>query len=417
MKHELEKRGIITHTGGGTLEDIFSKKRNVYLGIDPSADSLHVGNLVPIILMKHLSELGHTPHFLVGGATGLIGDPRESGERPLLDSKIVSKNTNSIKKQLLKILERKNLQVFNNATWLSRLSLLDFLRGTGKHFTVNQLIKRDIIKRRLQTEEDSISFTEFSYPLLQAYDYLHLYINKKIDLQIGGSDQWSNIISGVDLIRRKQNVSAYALTTPIVTDKSTGKKFGKSEGNAVWLDPEKTSPFAFYQFWLNVSDENVEEYMKIFTFLPLSEISVIVSEQQKSPQSRVAQKTLAKEITKFVHGSKIAIAVEKVSRIIFHKDFELTSLSAQEKRFILKELPSAKIKKSELNSGFRIAEAILKTELANSKSDARRLLAGGGISVNGAPVDTEYTLQVSDFKSDLVLIRKGKKMAVLEIEH
>jgi len=409
---ELKLRGLITHEGGGTLEEITSQKRRMYLGVDPTADSLHAGNLVPIILMKHLADLGHEPHLLVGGGTGLIGDPRESGERPLIDEKAVAKNVAALQKQLATLLKKDSIKVFNNADWLKKVTLLDFLRDIGKHFSVNQLIKRDIIKRRLETDEDSISYTEFSYSLLQGYDFLHLNTKHAIDLQIGGSDQWANIISGVDLIRRRNAKSAYALTTPIVVDKSTGKKFGKSEGNAVWLDPKKTSPFAFYQFWINVSDENVEEYLRIFSFTNLAHIEKILTEHKKEPHKRLAQKALAKDITAFVHGKDVTASVEKVTGILYGNQ-KAAKLSATDKKLILAEAPSAKLSKTELAKGVSIIDVLLKLDLATSKGEARKLIEGKGVSVNGTIATLESTITNKDLKDTLALIRKGKKIGVV----
>ncbi len=408
---ELKARGLITHEGGGTLEEILSVKRRMYLGVDPTADSLHAGNLVPIILMKHLADLGHEPHLLVGGGTGLIGDPRESGERPLIDEKAVAKNVAALQKQLASLLKKDSIKVFNNADWLKKVSLLDFLRDIGKHFSVNQLIKRDIIKRRLETDEDSISYTEFSYSLLQGYDFLHLNTKHSIDLQIGGSDQWANIISGVDLIRRKNSQTAYALTTPIVVDKTTGRKFGKSEGNAVWLDPKKTSPFAFYQFWINVSDANVVEYLRIFSFTNLTQIDKLLEQHKAEPQKRLAQKALAKDITTFVHGKDVTASVEKVTGILYGNQ-KAAKLSATDRKLIFAEAPSAKLSKSELTRGVSIIDILLKLDLATSKGEARKLLEGNGVSVNGKLVTLDHIITKADLPDNLALIRKGKKIAV-----
>lgn len=409
---ELRERRLITHEGGGTLDEILKKPRKVYLGVDPSADSLHIGNLVPIILVKHLLDLGHEPSLLVGGATGMVGDPRESGERTLLENNVLKKNTHALKSQLSTILGKKKLKVFDNKEWLSKLNLIEFLRDVGKHFSVNQLIKRDIIKRRLDTEEDSISYTEFSYSLLQAYDFFFLFDKYGINLQVGGSDQWANIVSGVDLIRRKTGQSAYALTTPIVVDKVTGKKFGKSEGNAVWLSPKKTSPFAFYQFWINVSDQNVEEYLKIFSFLPLVEIANIVEKHNKEPQKRDAQRILAKEITTFVHGSKVTKSVERVSGILFSGEVP-QSLTAQDKALISSEVPNVRIQKEELNKGISIIDVLVRAYLAQSKSEAKRLLDGRGVYVNNEVAGVSLVINQHHFRDNLAFVKKGKSIAVL----
>ncbi len=410
--NELKARGLITHEGGGALEEILSKKRRMYLGVDPTADSLHAGNLVPIILMKHLTDLGNEPMLLVGGATGLIGDPRESGERKLLDEKTANANAKALSKQLASLLKKDSIKVLNNADWLKKVTMLDFLRDIGKHFSVNQLIKRDIIKRRLETDEDSISYTEFSYSLLQGYDFLHLNTKFGVDLQIGGSDQWANIISGVDLIRRRNSTSAYALTTPIVTDKSTGKKFGKSEGNAVWLDPKKTSPFTFYQFWINVSDENVDEYLRIFSFMNLTQIEKLLASHKAEPHKRLAQKALAKDVTTFVHGKEVTASVEKVTGILYGNQ-KAAKLSATDKNLILAEAPSTKLTKSELTKGVSIIDILLKLELATSKGEARKLVEGKGVSINGTVATLDHTITKKDLVDNLALIRKGKKIAAL----
>ena len=258
LAEEFKARGLIEQVAGGTLEEILNTPHNVYLGIDPTADSIHVGNLVQVLLMRRLSDAGHKIFLVVGGYTGLIGDPKETEERPLANEQTVNANSKALERQLSAIIGSR-IKILNNATWLKKLSAIEFLRDVGKHFTVNQLIKRDIIKRRLEQEEDSISFTEFSYSLLQAYDFWYLFKKYNIDLQVGGSDQWANIISGVVLIRKKGGGAAYAFTSSILTDGKSGKKFGKSEGNAIWLDPSKTKPFSFYQYWFNAPDEDVEK--------------------------------------------------------------------------------------------------------------------------------------------------------------
>ena len=416
LAKELKERGLIAQEGGGTVEDILKKKRKIYLGIDPTADSIHVGNLVPIILMKHLYDHGHEPYLLVGGGTGLIGDPKDTEERPFSDLDTVALNTRKIKKQLAGILDKDDLVVFNNADWLTKVKMIDFLRDVGKHFTVNQLIKRDIIKRRLETEENSISFTEFSYSLLQAYDYMNLNEKYGIDLQVGGSDQWANIISGVDLIRRKKKKNVYALTVPIITDKVTGKKFGKSEGNAVWLDPEKTSPFVFYQFWINTSDENVEDYLKVFSFLSLSEIAEVMKRHKKEPHKREAQKTLAREVTSFIHGVPVFDSVEKVSSIIYGGDLTgVFPLSKEDKKLILSEVPTLYLSKEDLKKKVSIADVLVGAELVNSKTEARRILESGGVAVNGKTVDKDFLIEDKEFQEKLAFIKKGKKIAVLSI--
>jgi tyrosyl-tRNA synthetase len=412
----LRDRGLIAQVAGGSLDDVLSQPRHLYVGVEPSADSIHIGNLVPIILAKHLLEMGHKVSLLVGGATGLIGDPKETSERPLLDKETVAKNVAAIKSQISNLLKPKEgtIEVFDNAEWLSTVGVIDFLRDIGKHFSVNQLIKRDIIKRRLDSDDDGISYTEFSYSLLQAYDFMHLNALRGIDLQLGGSDQWANMISGVDLIRRRNDKAAFALTTPIIVDKSTGKKFGKSEGNAVWLNPAKTSPFNFYQFWINVIDENVEDYLKVFTFLPLAKIADIVAKHNEKPQDRLAQKTLAREMTTFVHGSEFALTLERISALLYSDDSSV-SFSAADWEIIGKEVPSvsvAEIMQSTANAdGAPIADVLVAAGLATSKTEARRLLEGGSVSINGEVLPVGYVLTKGDSKTTYALLKKGKKIA------
>lgn len=413
LTDELTTRGLIDGVGGGTLTEVLSKKRNVYLGMDPTADSLHVGHLVPILLMHHLAQAGHKPYFIVGGGTGLIGDPRASGERPLITTQEVNKNVKGLTKQLSRLFGEKSFVMINNATWLTKLRAIDFLRDIGKHFTVNQLIKRDLIKRRLDDEQDSISYTEFSYSLLQAYDYEVLADTHNVDLQIGGADQWTNILSGVDLVRKRLSKTVYALTTPIIVDKSTGKKFGKSEGNAVWLDATKTSPFAFYQFWFNVADENLEEYLKIFTFLPLKKIERVVATHTDAPHKRLGQRTLASEVTAFIHGKEAVESVERVMAILYHGE-SLANISAKDKALLVKEAPSFVVQKKDVAKGIAIVDALVMSTLSESKGEARRLLSQKAVSVNGREVTAvDEVLQSDDMVNGITLLRRGKKVAVL----
>ncbi len=406
---ELRARGLFEAEGGGKAEEFLAEKRTVYLGIDPTADSLQVGNMVPIMLMKHLANAGHNVVFLVGGGTGMIGDPKESGERSLSDQKTVAKNKKAMGAQLAQILGKK-YRILDNYTWLSKLTTIEFLRDVGKHFTVNQLIKRDIIKRRLETEEDSISFTEFSYSLLQGYDFLYLNQKMGVDMQVGGSDQWANIISGVDLIRRKEARSAYVLTTPIVIDTRTGKKFGKSEGNAVWLDPKKTSPYAFYQFWLNVADEGVEEYLKIFTMVPLAEISSLMAAHAADPGKRSGQKRLAHEVTALIHGKKAADTSARVSEILF-SGTPLKEVAKADLAYIKKEVPTTKIAKNT-----PVIEALVAAGLAESKGEARRLIEQKGVSLAGTPVaDVQKVIAATDVTGGIAELRRGKKVALITL--
>ena len=406
---ELRARGLFEAEGGGKAEEFLAEKRTVYLGADPSADSLQVGNLVPIFLLKHLADAGHNIVYLVGGATGMIGDPRASGERSLLDAKTVAKNTKAIAGQLTQIFGKKKYKIVNNATWLNRVSLIDFLRDTAKHFTVNQLVKREIIKKRLD-DNDPISFTEFSYSLLQGYDFWHLNKTMGVDMQIGGSDQWANIISGVELVRRREGKDAYALTNPIIIDKKTGKKFGKSEGNAVWLDPKKTTPYAFYQFWLNVPDDGVEEYLKIFTFLSLDEIALVMGQHVADPGKRSGQKRLAHEITSLIHGKNTADTSARVSEILF-SGTPLREVAKADLAYIKKEVPTTKIAKNT-----PIVDALVASGLAESKGEARRLIEQKGVSLAGAQVtDVQKVIAVTDVVGGIAELRRGKKVALITL--
>ncbi|MEK7101041.1 MAG: tyrosine--tRNA ligase [Patescibacteria group bacterium] len=408
LAHDLSARGFAEHSSS-PLENILSSKRGVYLGIDPTADSLHVGHLVPILLMKRLGTAGHRLVFLVGGGTGMIGDPREVGERSLLDTRTLEKNKRAIRSQLSKIVG-KRIELVDNASWLLKVNLVEFLRYIGKHFTVNELIKRDIIKRRIEDPNASISYTEFAYSLLQGYDYLVL--NKKygVDLQIGASDQWTNILSGVELIRRKEGKEAFAITCPLVTE-ANGKKFGKSEGNAVWLDAAKTSPYQFYQFWLNQPDEMVEKYLKFFTFMSTFEIETMMVLHGRNPGKREAQKMLARLVTEIVHGTETALAVEAASEAVYGST-PLAELPAATLATVRKEVPSAIV-----SVGMSVVDALIASELVKSKSDAKRLIEAGSISVAGEPVGTvDAVLTEGQFAGGVAILRRGKQTALLSIE-
>lgn len=397
------------------LETILSTKRGVYLGMDPTADSLHVGHLVPLLLMKRLADAGHRTVFLVGGGTGMIGDPRDSGERVLLDQKTLDHNKRALRTQLQTIMGKK-IEMVDNATWLSKLSLLEFLRDTGKHFSVNELTKRDLIKRRLETPDESISFTEFSYSLLQGFDFLTLFKTKGIDTQIGASDQWTNMLSGVELIRRKLAKEAYCFTCPLVTD-ANGKKFGKSEGNAVWLDAKKTSPFKFYQFWINLPDEGLETYLKLYTFLPVSDIEALMEKHKSAPQDREAQETLARLVTETVHGPAATAQAAAATDALFGGR-PLSALSREEREVLLAGVTTLNISKTEAQAGHPLADALTSSGLVPSKSEARRLIDAHGVSLNGKPIDLlEPKITTEDFDGGLAILRKGKRdMVVLVLK-
>ena len=398
---EFTARGLVADKTA-ELSEIFSKERTVYLGIDPTADSAQVGNLALFITMKRLGMAGNTLIFLIGGATGMIGDPKEKGERTPLRAREARSNTRALKKQLNNIFGKTHFRIVDNADWLLKVPLVSFLRDIGKHFTVNELIKRETIRRRLETPDESISYTEFTYTLLQGYDYLVL--NKKYgcDLQIGGSDQWTNILSGVELLRRKEQKQVYALTMPLVID-ALGKKFGKSEGNAVWLDPQKTSPFLFYQFWLNQPDDMLETYLKFYTFLTLGKIEECLMKHHQNPGARGAQMTLASEVTGLVHGKAAAEAAAAASGALFGGG-ALSSLSQKARSVVLAEAPTLKT-----NTGALITSILVAGKLAASKGEARRLIEGKGISLGGKTILTDRQLSAADFTGGLALIKKGKR--------
>jgi tyrosyl-tRNA synthetase len=406
LAEELKARGLVEHHSA-PLEEIFSKPRTVYLGVDPSADSMQAGNLVVVLLMKRLAAAGNNIVLLVGGGTGMIGDPRESGERQLSDPKVVAKNAKALRGQFERIIG-KRIKIVNNADWLLKVKLVDFLRDIGKHFTVNELVKRDIIKRRLETPDESISYTEFAYALLQGFDYLELNRTMGVDLQIGASDQWTNILSGVELIRRKEGKTAYAFTCPLVTD-AAGKKFGKSEGNAIWLDAKMTSPFRFYQFWLNQSDEMVEKYLKFYTFMEVADIDALMERHRQNPSARDAQETLARLVTEIVHGPAAAAQASSATDALFGGT-PFDQLSKEALACALAEAPSVKFSKSELKEGSSLAEALVKGGLAASKSEARRLIEGKGVTLSGQTIENpDQKIFPGDLKSGYALVRKGKQ--------
>lgn len=406
LAEELKARGYAEQSSA-PLETILESKRGVYLGIDPTADSLHVGHLVPLMLMKRLAQAGHRTVFLVGGGTGMIGDPRDSGERQLLDKRTLEHNKRALRAQLQKIMGRR-IEMVDNAAWLGKIGLLEFLRDIGKHFSVNELTKRDLIKRRLETPDESISFTEFSYALLQGFDFLTLFKKKGIDVQVGASDQWTNMLSGVELIRRKQAQEAFCFTCPLITD-ANGKKFGKSEGNAVWLDGKKTSPFAFYQFWINLPDQGLETYLKVYTFLSVTEINTLMELHKRNPGERQAQATLARVITETVHGAAATAQAAAATEALFGTR-AFSELSKEDLAVILGEVKNARIEKRVLEAGYTLVDALIAGELASSKSEARRLIEGKGVSIDGKIVELpEHILSASDFVNGFALVRKGRR--------
>lgn len=411
LAEELKARELIEQSSAEP-ERIFDQPRTVYLGVDPSADSLQIGNLAVVLMMKRLGDAGNKLVFLVGGGTGMIGDPKETGERPMVDEKTVAVRTSAIKSQLKRILGNASFKMVDNADWLLGVKLVPFLRDIGKHFTVNDLIKRDVIKRRLETPDESISYTEFTYALLQGYDYLTLHEKYGVDLQIGGSDQWTNILSGVDLIRKRLGKQVYAIGMPLVTD-AAGKKFGKSEGNAIWLDAKKTSPLRFYQFWINLPDANIERYLKVYTFLPIVEINALMELHRRNPGERQAQETLARLVTEIVHGPAATAQAAAATDALFG-DTPFHELSREARQVALAEAPTVALSAKELAEGCSLAEVLVTGGLASSKSDARRLIEGKGITLSGFPIqDPDQKLYQGDLPSGYALIRKGKQNVLI----
>lgn len=403
LSNELERRGFIHQCSAEDLTEVLDgPKRTIYHGVDPSADSIHAGNFANWMLLRHLAAAGHKIILLIGGGTGMIGDPKPDVERPLTPPEEIKKRVEKLSVQAKQLLGD-DVTFVNNYDWLGELTLIDFLRDIGKHFTVNELIKKDAIATRLKSE-NGLSYTEFAYPLLQGYDYYALNQKYHCDVQVGGSDQWGNIIAGVDLVRKKSHKTVYALTIPLIIDKSTGKKFGKSEGNAVWLDSEKTSPFAFYQFWLNVSDESVIDYLKIFTMLPMDEIEIIEAEFLLDKGARIAQKRLAKEITLIVHGEGATQSIEAVTEVLFGAR-SLGEISEVEKSILLENAPT-----SPVVLGADIVSILVETKLASSKREARTFIEAGAVSLGDVKIThTEAMLREEYFTGGIAIARRGKK--------
>jgi tyrosyl-tRNA synthetase len=416
---ELTWRGMLHDVMPGTEEHLKEGMRGAYVGIDPTADSLHIGHLVSVMMLRHFQLCGHKPFALIGGATGMIGDPSgKSAERNLLDEKTLRHNQQSIKNQLSKFLEfgkeEENAAVMvNNYDWMKNFSFLEFIRDVGKHITVNYMMAKDSVKKRLSSDAaEGMSFTEFTYQLVQGYDFLHLFRENDCTLQMGGSDQWGNITTGTEMIRRVANGKGYALTCPLIT-KADGTKFGKTEGGNVWLDPKRTSPYKFYQYWLNTSDVDAEKYIKIFTLLSKGEIEKIVEEHKEAPHLRALQKTLAEEITVMVHSQEDYENAVKASEVLFGKSTADDLKSLDEATFldVFEGVPQAEIAKAEIENGLDMIGALsAKTNFLQSNGEARRALKENSVSVNKEKVKEDYTITANDLiNGKYVIINKGKK--------
>lgn len=417
---ELRWRGMIQDIMPETEQHLMEGLRAAYVGIDPTADSLHIGHLVGVMMLRHFQNCGHKPYALVGGATGMIGDPSgKSAERNLLTEEVLAHNIKGIQKQLAKFLDFESeapnrAELVNNYDWMKEFSFLSFIRDIGKHITVNYMMAKDSVKKRFDPNEntDGMSFTEFSYQLLQGYDFLHLYRQKGLTLQMGGSDQWGNITTGTELIRRIAGGKAYALTCPLIT-KADGTKFGKSEGGNVWLDAEKTSPYKFYQYWINVSDEDAQRYIKIFTMLSREEIEQLISEHQAAPHLRVLQNKLAEELTVLVHGCEELQKAQKASQILFGNSTsdDLRQLDAKTFLEVFDGVPQAEVTRAEIAAGLDMIAALsAKTGFIASNSEARRALKEKSIAVNKEKVEESYIIGEKDIIDDkFVLLQRGKK--------
>jgi len=415
---EVSWRGMLHDVMPETEEHLLEQMRTAYVGIDPTADSLHVGHLVGVMLLKHFQNAGHKPLALIGGATGMIGDPSgKSNERNLLDEATLKHNQACIQKQLAKFLDFESnaenaAEMVNNYDWMKNFSFLDFIRDVGKHITVNYMMAKDSVKKRLNGEaNDGMSFTEFTYQLVQGYDFLHLYKTKNCTLQMGGSDQWGNITTGTELIRRIGGGKAFALTCPLIT-KADGTKFGKSEKGNIWLDEEKTTPYEFYQFWLNTSDEDAAKYIKIFTFRSKEEIEALIQEHQEAPHLRVLQKALAEDLTITVHSEQALKTAIAASNILFGKSTsdDLKQLSEKDFFSVFAGVPQATISKEEFKS-LTIVDALAgKTGFLASNGEAKRELKANAVAVNKEKVDENFTFSDEHLiNGKYILIGKGKK--------
>lgn len=412
---ELRWRGMVQDIMPGTEEQLKKEMTTGYIGFDPTADSLHIGSLVPILLLVHFQKAGHKPIALVGGATGMVGDPSgKSEERNLLSEETLQKNIRGVKAQLEKFLDfnpslPNAAEMANNYDWFKSISFIDFLRDAGKHITVNYMMAKDSVKKRIEGET-GISYTEFAYQLMQGYDFYWLYTHKNCKLQMGGSDQWGNMTTGTELIRRKSSGEAFVFTNPLIT-KADGGKFGKTESGNVWLDPNRTSPYQFYQFWLNASDTDAEKWIKIFTFLSQNEVNGLLQEHTKDPGKRTLQKKLAEAITTFVHGAEeLSKAIETTQKLFANQSAPAESLSIEDLEG-MEGVIKSDFSKEKITSGIDIVSFLAETQIFPSKGEARKTVQGGGVSINRKKIDNiQTTIDHSLLLHDqYILVQKGKK--------
>lgn len=412
---ELRWRGMIQDIMPGTEEQLNKEMTSAYIGFDPTADSLHIGSLVPILLLVHLQKAGHKPVALVGGATGMVGDPSgKSEERNLLSEEVLRHNEDGVKKQLERFLDfdehkSNRAEMVNNYDWFKDFSFLNFIRDVGKHITVNYMMAKDSVKKRIEGDA-GMSFTEFTYQLVQGYDFYWLYKNKNCKLQMGGSDQWGNIVTGTELIRRKAGGEAFAFTCPLIT-KADGGKFGKTEKGNVWLDAQKTSPYQFYQFWLNASDADAEKWIRIFTFLSFDDIETISNEHAKDPSQRILQKRLAEEVTAFVHGKEeLDKAIETTQKLFANQSAVAESLTVDDLEG-MEGVVKSDFEKTKLNSEIDIVSFLAETNIFSSKGEARKMIQGGGVSINRKKVN-DIQMKIDEsllLHEKYLLVQKGRK--------
>ena len=413
LLEELRWRGFLDAVTADDLDAYLNEaKRTIYVGFDPTADSLHLGSLIPVMGLAHVQRHGHRPLVLVGGGTGLIGDPSgKQSERTLLTKELAERNSVAIRAQLSRFFDLSSddrALMMNNIEWLAKLNFVDFLRDVGKHFSVNEMIKRDSVRQRLEEREQGISYTEFSYMLLQAFDFCHMCEHFDCTIQMGGSDQWGNIVSGKDLIRRMLGRRAEGITFPLLTT-SSGKKFGKTEEGAVWLDAARTSPYQMYQYWLQTADADAVRFLKLFTFLDRERIEALAAETKARPEAREAQRVLAAECTGIVHGAATVRAVEAASRILFSASEEIPT--PETVSLLAREVPVTGVPRADLEAGIGLVDLMLRTRMAESKGAARKLIEGGGVYINNERQNqAQKTITSADLKwPDAILLRTGKK--------
>lgn len=399
LSEELAWRGFVNQTTLTDITELDEHPLTFYWGVDPSAPSMHIGNLAGAMLVKHLISAGHKPILLVGGATGMIGDPKQEVERDLKTIEEIDVNKAGIAKQYKKLLSDQPFELVDNYDWFKDIGYLQFLRDIGKHFSMTQLLDREFIKARIGEGGVGISYAEFSYSLIQGYDFLHLFRERGATLQVGGSDQWGNMLSGAQMIKKLERADAHVLTVPLVIDKKSGKKFGKSEGNAVWLDPEQTSPYQFYQFWLNTEDGMARDLIKIYTLLDRETIESIIESHFTNPSERLLQKTLAREVTTLVHGSESCASVEAVTRVLF-SSATVNSLDNSQVELLAAEIPTA-------NGGSSLVEILVASGVVSSNGEARRLLVGGAITIDGEKSTEDREV------AGRALVKKGKNTFIL----